>query len=378
VSDAIEQEQTLHQRSAKAGASGSQEPVPTMPQPGKVNSVQTGLDGSFTMKGVKPGVYYVIAEMPGYLSPLAGLSVEDRQHPTTSVTDLMAKALKSVTVEAGRTAVVNVGLERGAAVSGTVSFDDGSPAAGIQIKVQREKDDGSWETVELSAMSNMFGSNITTNDLGQYRIAGLAAGHYVIEAEFSLQNLAMTGFLGQAVGWEVRPQYSLSFFTGGSTRARADAVFALTKGEARMGEDLVIPLSKLHSISGNVVAAGDGRPLGGIVQLLYADDKKSMVSTGVNAANGEFRFAFVPEGHFILKVIARDPQTMPALSADPDASDADVMAEDPEYVQMFSTSKHVYGALEQSLDVRDDMDAMVLAVPDASASPAAQNSATSQ
>lgn len=222
VSDAVAQEVRLHQRSARASAPGSQEPILTMPHPGKTNSVQAGLDGSFTMKGVKPGVYYVMAEMSGYLSPLAGLSVEGRQHPTASVADLMAKALERVTVEAGRTAVVNVGLERGAAVSGTVSFDDGSPAVGVRVKAQREKSDGNWETAELSAI-DMFGSGITTNDLGQYRIAGLAAGHYVIEADLSLQNFAMTGFLGQFVGMEVRPQYSLSFFTGGYTRARADA-----------------------------------------------------------------------------------------------------------------------------------------------------------
>jgi len=125
-----------------------------------MNSVQTELDGSFAMKDVKPGAYYVIAEMPGYLSSLSELSEEDWEHPTASVADRMAKMLQRVSVEAGRTAVVNLALERGAVASGMVSFDDGSPAVGVHIKALREKSDGSWETVRLEAIPSFMESAV--------------------------------------------------------------------------------------------------------------------------------------------------------------------------------------------------------------------------
>ncbi len=39
------------------------------------NAVETLLDGSFTIPNVPPGVYYVMASAPGYISPLAPLFV---------------------------------------------------------------------------------------------------------------------------------------------------------------------------------------------------------------------------------------------------------------------------------------------------------------
>lgn len=64
-------------------------------------------------------------------------------------------------------------------------------------------------------------------------------------------------------------------------------------------------------------------------------------------------------------------------SGDPQADAVD-MAQDPEYVQRFSKSKHVYGELEQPVDVHDDMDGLVLSVPERSAATsAAQNSGQS-
>ena len=264
VSDAVAHEGRPHLPSGDAGSTESEAPRMVTFQ---TKSVQTGLDGSVTMKNVKPGVYYVIAEMPGYLSPLSTVGNEDWRHPTTAVADRMAKMLQRVSVDAGRTTAVNVALERGASISGTVNLDDGSPAAAVSIKAMREKSDGSWETVRLVAIQ-WVSAAIQTDDLGRYRLAGLPAGKYVIEADLSLRDISASALMGTAQSTSEWSRYSLSFFTGGYLRARADAAFALTKGESRNDEDLVIPLSKLHSISGTVVASHDGHPLGGIVQLL--------------------------------------------------------------------------------------------------------------
>lgn len=358
VGQSVEQEN-------RHGMAASEPDAPlTLPS---TNSVQTGLDGSFTMTDLKPGAYYAIAEMPGYLSSVSNLSEEDWVHPTTSVADRIAKTLQRVSIEGGRTAVVNFSLERGAAVSGTVSFDDGTPAAEVEIKVLREKSDGSWSAVRLSA-AHPFIEDLTTNDLGQYRISGLAAGHYVIKASVSLESWKVMGFLGMPSGMSGEQKYSLSFYSGGKLWASKDSAFALVAGESRPGEDIVIPLSKLHSVSGNVVAARDGQPRAGVVVLLDADGKKSLATAQANSTTGEFRFEFVPEGQFILKVMARDPQTMPAESGD---EVAEQVAQDPEYLQGFSTGKHVYGELEQPVDVHDDMDGLVLSVPEKSATTSA-------
>lgn len=311
------------------------------------NSVQSGLDGSFTIKDVKPGMYYVIAELPGYLSSLSSFSEEELQDPTAALAGRMAKVLQRVSVEAGRTAVVNVSLERGAAVSGTIIFDDGSPAVGTPVKALREKSDGSWET-ELIVVPHPFrgGGEIVTNDMGQYRIAGLGAGHYVIEADLSLSAVSVTSRVAEDTGMG-----NLSFFSGGKLRATKDAAFALTVGESRPGEDIVIPLSKLHSVSGTVVTANDGRPVkNGEVSLLYGDDQKELTTAMVDRETGEFRLYLVPEGHFILKV---NVEVTGAGRADD------------------SATPYRYSPLQQPLDVNGDVDGLVLSLQEAGATPAA-------
>ena len=216
-----------------------------------------------------------------------------------------------------------------------------------------------------------FLEDLTTNDLGQYRISGLAAGHYVIKASVSLESWKVMGLLGVPSGMVGEEQYSLSFCTGGKLWASKDSAFALVTGESRPDEDIVIPLSKLHSVSGSVVAARDGQPRAGVVVLLDGDGKKSLASVQANSTTGEFRFEFVPEGHFVLQVTAVDLQATEAVDTDATTS--------PGASYAAYGSSTVKAALEQPLDVHDDIDGLVLSVPEETAKPtAAENSGPSQ
>lgn len=311
-----------------------------------VNNTQTGMDGSFTVGNLKPGVYYVGAELPGYLSAVTGFSGDGWVHPSASVADHMAKELQRVTVEAGRTAFVTLTLERGASVNGTVSFSDGTPAAGISVKILLEKSDGSWEPVGMQAPGRYLGSVTATSDLGEYRIAGLSAGRYVIEVDLTISQLQMTGSANGSSGSSSSGGFWLSIFSGGKFKANKDAAFALTAGESRPGENLVIP--KLHSISGVLVAAADGRALVGSLRLLDSDGKTIITSANGSEPDGAFRFEGVPEGNFILATYAMDPQSI--------AANRDAIAKDP-------GSARVYGMVQQPVDVSADVDGLVISVP---------------
>lgn len=312
-----------------------------------IDTTQTGLDGGFTVGNLKPGVYYVDAELPGYLSAVSGLSGQDWERPTASVADRMAKGLQRVTVEAGRTAFVTLTLERGASVSGTVSFSDGNPAVGVRVSALQEKSDGSWESARVG---QHLGLGIATNDVGQYRIAGLSAGLYVIEVDLTISQSQTTATLGSTTTSSSNSSsnggYWLSIFSGGKLKANKDAAFALTAGESRPGEDLVIP--KLHSVSGDLVAARDGRPLVGGVELLDSDGKAHFSSTNALGTDGEFHFEGVPEGNFVLMITALDPQAV--------AANAEEIKKDP-------GSARVYGTVQQALDVSADIDGLVIKVP---------------
>lgn len=58
--------------------------------------VRTRLDGSYSVENVAPGRYYVLAEMPGYLSPLAEFDPEEIGLPDVEVKKRLRAALQSI------------------------------------------------------------------------------------------------------------------------------------------------------------------------------------------------------------------------------------------------------------------------------------------
>lgn len=323
-----------------------------------VSFIETNLDGSFAMQKMKPGTYYVIAEKDGYVSPMAQFTRSDLERPTREVKLRMAKLLPKVSVEGNQSTSVEVRLERGAAISGNVSFDDGSPASGLTVKVLRKEKDGKWAVVETSAMSP-FKTGANTDDQGHYRIAGLLSGEYTAQTDLTLNETLVSGFLGSAFSSMVKTHFSLPVFSGGGVRPATAVPFKVGAGEERTGEDIVIPLAKLHGVTGTIMAGRDGHIVnGGTVALLYADDKSEMASVNVNADDSTFHFEFVPEGEYIVQVksagdvvreeIPNPPNTMPPTDT---------------RVRIL----HSYGGSEQPLSVHGEINSVVLSVPEQSA-----------
>src|SRR6185369_13089123 len=93
---------------------------------------QTALDGSFLIPNVPPGSYYVTATLGGYPSPRLGHEDEGDALPPAPAGKPPVSDLK-ITVQTDQAASIDIRLERGAAVSGTVRFDDGSPAVGVHV-----------------------------------------------------------------------------------------------------------------------------------------------------------------------------------------------------------------------------------------------------
>ncbi len=153
-----------------------------------------------------------------------------------------------------------------------------------------------------------------------------------------------------------RSRAEIAFFSGDTPRKRNAKPFRLEAGEERTGEDITIPISKLHIISGELLAAHDGHVLtSGNLQLLDAEDKTEIETTRLDRADNRFHFFFIPEGSYILHI----------------DNAADVMYEDvpnpPGTMAPTREEFHTlrtYGTLDQPLDVHDDIPALTLSVPD--------------
>jgi hypothetical protein len=132
----------------------------------------------------------------------------------------------------------------------------------------------------------------------------------------------------------------------------------LTLGEERRGVDIEIPVSKLHSVRGNIVAARDGHVLnGGQLTLLYPDDRDMVAVTSLASDDDTFSFSFVPEGDYILRVDG--------------ASDVDYreISNGPHRWPPTHTEPHVvrqYGSAEQPIHITGDLGSVTISAPDLS------------
>jgi hypothetical protein len=307
--------------------------------------VQTALDGSFVIPDVPPGSYYVVAAAAGYLSPRANAENIDEAEPPAPAGQPPV-VIPKVDVQADQTAAVDIRLERGAAVSGTIRFDDGSPAAGIHVGLEHKSKD---KVSPLTSTDFGIRGAQITDDLGRYRISGLRGGDYILETVLFHLDLIPRASHGAELTGLVRS--SLMIYSGDATR-KSDAVsFKLGAGEERAGEDINIPLSKLHSVSGVVTAARDGHAInGGNLQITIPEDNETIVDAEIGN-DGGFHLESVPEGTYILRAHnARDKQVQTLTAGSMTLNSEKTL--------------HQYGDLEQSIKIEGDIPNLVLAVPE--------------
>jgi hypothetical protein len=119
----------------------------------------TAADGSFRIENIKPGRYRLFVERTGYQEI-------DKHHRHTEG--------RVLTLSAGQEVKdLVILLQAAAVVEGRVTDEDGDPLAEAQVAVLRQtfvQGHSHWEQAGAER----------TNDLGEYRIAGLAPGKYFI------------------------------------------------------------------------------------------------------------------------------------------------------------------------------------------------------
>ncbi len=278
------------QRKAAADVSGS----------GKRFMAGTGLDGSYTATHIAPGDYYAVPMMAGYAEPVS--MVRAAMEAGADLTKPIP-GIAMVHVSAGVTSRQDLVLVRGVAVSGRVLWEDGSPVPDALVRVMPAKEDGKKPPPLLGALNwgldddwEMFSG---TNDLGQYRIAGLAAGKYVavavvvapVQTEIHTGKTLMT-----------ESDLKLTAYAPDSFRRRGAKPIEVSAGREQVGEDITFNLTGTHTVSGRMVSAEDGQGISsGNVQLNDASDTALTRAARVDS-NGNFTVRVVPSGSYQLTV----------------------------------------------------------------------------
>ncbi len=262
---------------------------------------QTDQEGAFQATGVAPGDYYVFASVPGYVQPLnvVKAAIEagaDPQKPLPGV--------PTVHVSADRESLADISIDRGAAISGKVVWEDGSPVTKANVQVVAAKGDKPLPPQYSMIVMGSIGAGgllAITDDLGHFRIAGLAPGDYFVkvmlqtQSQFSMRKGQMN--FNHIIG--AKP---LTIFAPAAFHQAGAKAVTLTAGQALDDEEVTINLTGLHSVSGRIASAEDHHGINsGSVTLTDANDKDFSRSASVNA-DGSFTVTFVPSGTYKLKV----------------------------------------------------------------------------
>jgi hypothetical protein len=280
---------------------------------------RVAVDGTYTLEDVEPGEYVVSAALPGYLAPFDGPVTAPASRPGEKSIDKDSPGDRRVRLRPGKTETVDLTLERGAAISGRVLYPDGSPA--IQIAVMAEDikaapSDNQSKGLEAFARSMLIHPAPVTDDLGRFRISGIAAGIYRIIVVQSSTTGPMDGPDGMM---NLNPGIitngkALRIYSGDTLHRKAAKQYELRGPDEVTGLEITLPTDTFHSVQG-LLTAKDGRRINhGAVTLTDSTDN-TLTFQGDLERDGTFRFSGVPEGSYTLEAkdaeIGKLPDNLP-------------------------------------------------------------------
>jgi hypothetical protein len=242
-------------------------------------SATTDADGKYEFSGLTAGRYTLFVSKPGYV----GLAwSQDRSNQG-----------KPIEVAAGETVErVDFTLPRGGVITGRIFDEFGEPLSGVQVSAMRRQ-----PNARQTDMMPMMTAQ--TNDLGEFRIYGLAPGQYYLQATWRRMGL-------NDPTSPDRTGYPPTFFPG---TIDAGAAQRLTIGAGQTIGDLAMALSPIKTvrIEGIVVDSND-RPLAnGSVSIIQESGTSGYTSSGGGVRpDGTFILTNVAPGTYLLRAQAMD------------------------------------------------------------------------
>ncbi len=248
----------------------------------QARSTSTDAQGRFTFQDVEPGQYQIWVQRVGYLGHSYGQRAPNRPgkplklEPGQHLRDLVFRLMPT------------------SVIAGHVYDEEGDPVMGAMVQVLR------YNIINGQPQMSQFGGG-TTNDVGEYRIAGLAPGRCYLSASYTAQQMG---------GMALQQGYAPVYYPG-TNRLGDAAPLELGPGDEKRDVDLTLLPTPAVRLRGQVFNSITGKPAqGAYVSLTWreAGTGFSFQYGGASAqdAEGNFEIRGVPPGSYVLMAYWND------------------------------------------------------------------------
>jgi protocatechuate 3,4-dioxygenase beta subunit len=241
----------------------------------------TDSDGRFAFSDLEAGAYRLAGERAGYRRQAYGA----RMNPAVGTLLVVAagQTLKDVVFK----------LAPDAVLSGQVLDQDGEPMPNLLVSVRKSGYAGGkrdWTNA----------GTMQTNDRGEYRIAGLGSGRYIVLATDMNLGIGLAGVSRGAMSDQPDTAYATTYYGNTLDLSRA-AVIDLAMGDDRRGTNIQMIKTTTVRVRGKVVNPPES---GQILLMLSRRGAGGGQSTGnlgmAQAPEGSFEITGVTPGSYIL------------------------------------------------------------------------------
>jgi len=265
------------------------------------HTAKTGADGAFCFANVEAGRYHLSAFHSGYVTQRFG--AEDFWSDGMPLSLEKGKKLDPVLFR----------LIRASVISGTILDPDGEPAPGIAVQAMLPVEQAYSLVDEDERKQQSSGDHLITaqfaitDDLGEYRLAGLPPGTYLVNAQKPENDMMSNNALLRRDLPGRSDEQAPTFYPGTVRRLEAEPI------EVTAGEDSTASFQlrddKRVTISG-IVVGEDGKPAMASVGL-QPTEADGIVYSGywsASKSDGAFKLEKVLPGSYVIQAYGRSSE----------------------------------------------------------------------
>ena len=238
-------------------------------------SAETDAMGRFEVKGLAPGRYYLSAQHNGFVSQQYGQRTPEGEGAMLTLSP--GQRVPDITFQ----------MIPAAVITGHIYDEDGEPVVYAQVLAMRY----AYIKGQRQLVGNAAGA---TNDLGEFRLFGLAPGQYFVQATLRVNRFENA---------KTQQGYLPIYYPGVSDANRA-APISVRGGDEFSGVDISLQPVRGLAVKGNVLDTGCGTAARGAMVFLREQNPNQNFALpnfmhSVNA-QGAFEFSSVTPGSYYL------------------------------------------------------------------------------